>query len=187
MASSIQKRNRGEIKIGTINICGMSNRSRFVLDKYADVEEFDVLVVQETLNDNVGEISLNNMSTITDSNFSVNRGAALYIRDNHSITKINEISHNFRDIDSCWGLAIINGSRYIIGTVYIKLASSQGISDVLSMLVMANKFSTKLKAKGVILVGDMNARHPSWGDSVGPDVFTIFLKKFIYIAVYFRG
>ena len=166
MASSTRKRDRSEIKICSINICGMSNRSKFMLDKYANDEKFDAVAVQETGNDKTDDISLSNMDTITDSNLAVNRGAALFVKDNHSITKLEEISKDFCSIDSCWGLFITKGARYIIGTVYVKLAALKGISDVISMLSRAQELATKLKAKGVILLGDMNARHPSWGDSI---------------------
>ena len=118
----------------------MSNRSKFTLDKYIDEEKFDAVAVQETGNDKIDDISLSNMYTITDSNLSVNRGAALYVRDNHSITKLEEISRDFHNIDSCWGLVITNGARYIIGTVYIKLAALKGISDVISMLARALEY-----------------------------------------------
>ena len=165
MAVTTVNRKSNDIKLCTINICGLSDKSRFVLDKYAYDNKFDGLAVQETGNDDIEAISLNNMSTITDSNHSINRGTALYVNNQHTITKLEQISQNYKNIDSCWGLAVLNGTRFIIGNVYVKLADLNGISDVISMLAKADQISSQLKAKGVILVGDMNARHTSWGDT----------------------
>ena len=169
MAPLIHKNIRTEIKLCTINICGVSPRSRFVLDKYVNDCNFDAVAVQETGSDDFETISLSNMSTITDPNQAKNKGAALYVNEQHSITKLGQISHKFNSIDSCWGLAVLNGARYIIGSVYVKLNAITGVSDILSMLDKAQQLSTNLKSKGVILLGDMNARHQSWGDSTSND------------------
>ena len=41
--------NSSDIKICSINICGFSERSKFVLDKYADKEKWDMVLIQETM------------------------------------------------------------------------------------------------------------------------------------------
>ena len=169
MAISKKTNNSSVTKICTINICGLSSRSRFVLDKYVHDNDFDAVAVQETGTDDIESISLSNMTTLTDSNCAINRGAALYVKDQHSIAKLEEISQNFNSLDSCWGLTVINGTKYILGNVYVKLESIMGISHVISMLDRAQQLSSKIKAKGVILIGDMNARHQSWGDSTSND------------------
>ena len=165
MAMSNQSINSSVIKICTINICGMSSKSQFVLDKYVYDSDLDAIAVQETATDDIEALSLSNMTMITDSNQATNKGAALYVKDKHCLTKLEEISKNYNNLDSCWGLVVINGTRYILGNVYMKLESISGISHVISMLDRAQQLSSRLKAKGVILIGDMNARHQSWGDS----------------------
>ena len=165
MAMSNHKNKRNEIKICTINICGLSEKSRFVLDKYVDDNKFNAVAVQETGNHNIDSISLSNMQVITDPNNASNKGSALYIKETHTITNLPELSTKYKNVDSCWGLVVINGTRYIMGNVYVKLNAITGISDVISMLNKAHQLNSKLKSKGVILIGDMNARHPSWGDS----------------------
>lgn len=60
---------------------------------------------------------------------------------------------------------MINNARYIVGNVYVKLGDVKGISNIIEMLHKAQEMNTKLKSKGVILIGDLNARHPMWGDS----------------------
>ena len=164
MAPKNNKMNRQKIKICSINIDGLGEKSRFSLDKYQYDEDFDVIAVQETRKDNADAIPLCNMSTIIDSNLAINSGAALYVHTRHNITKIEEISRNCKNIDSCWGLVVLNGARFILGSVYVKRGVKTGISDVISMLDIAHHLCSKLKAKGVILLGDFNARNQIWGD-----------------------
>ena len=152
--------NEGVIKICSINICGISERSRIPLDKYVHDEQYDVVTIQETGSASIDKISLTNMSSITDSNDAKNRGVASYAQNNHSITKLEDISKDFQDIDSCWGLTVINNTRYIVGNIYVKLGDVNGISNTIDMLNKAQQMNTTMKSEGVILVGDMNARHP---------------------------
>ena len=158
-----QKKNL-TIKSCTINIGGWSVRSKFMLNKYTNSEDFDILCVQETLTDDLSSLELNNMSVISDTNKAANRGVALYVSDRHSLTKLNTISELSRNIDSCWGLVVIANKRYIIGNVYIKRNYKSAINDVFNMLEAAQQMQTKHKALGIILSGDFNARHFSWGD-----------------------
>ena len=169
MAPQTRKNSSNEIKLCTINICGVSTRSRFVLDKYVNDSKYDAVAIQETGSDDIETITLSNMSVITDLNKAKNKGAALYVNDQHSITKLEQISQKFTNIDACWGLAVLNGTRFVIGSVYVRLNAITGVTDILSMLDKAQQLSTKLKSKGVILLGDMNARHQSWGDSTSND------------------
>ena len=164
MASKNQKMNRKKIKICSINIDGLGEKSRFSLDKYQYDEDFDAIAVQEIRKDNIEAIALCNMSTIIDSNQAINSGAALYVHTRHNAAKIEEISKDYKNIDSCWGLVILNGTRFILGSVYVKRGAETGISDVISMLNKAHHMNSKLKSKGVILLGDFNARNQSWGD-----------------------
>ena len=71
-----------------------------------------------------------------------------------------------KNIDSAWALTVINNTRYIIGSIYVKLNYENAIDDVMKMLHEAEKLSKKYKALGVILSGDYNARHEAWGDTV---------------------
>ena len=143
----------------------MSDRSKISLDQFVDKENYDFVAIQETGTIDQTKLSLSNMTAITDSNKAQNKGAALLARNKHSITKLDKISENYNNIDSVWGLAVSNNSRYIVGSVYAKLGEVECISDIISMLEKAQQMKAQLKAKGVILMGDLNARHQLWGDS----------------------
>ena len=102
------------ISLCSINICGLSDRSKLVLDHYVDKEKYDIVAIQETGSTDSTKLRLSNMKAITDSNKAQNKGAALLVRNEHSITKLEKITENYKNIDSVWGLVVINNSRYII-------------------------------------------------------------------------
>ena len=154
------------IKLCSINIDGFSERSKFVINNYNHSEEFDVLFVQETLTDDLSRLELNNMSVICDTNKAVNRGVALYVHEKHSITKLETISKLSKNIDSCWGLVIIRKKRYIIGNIYVRHNFKAAMNDISRMLAEAEKLQKQHKAAGILLSGDFNARHQSWGDKM---------------------
>lgn len=157
------------IKACSINIGGLSEKSRFPLDKYNHEENFDWLFVQETMTVDKEKLKLNGMTTFCDNNGARNRGVTLYVKDEHSTSEIKEISDISDKIDAVWVLTVIGGKRYILGTVYAKHHYKNAITDVLAMLNKAESMCKKLKALGVILFGDLNARHTFWKDSVdGP-------------------
>lgn len=153
------------LKLCTINICGLSNRSRFVMNRYIDEEKIDILAIQETGSSDTLKLELDNMSCICDTNNAGNKGAALYVNNKYSIAKIDSLSKLSKNIDSCWGLVVIQNKRYLIGNVYVKLDYKPAINEVLRMLNAARQRQTELKASGIILKGDFNARHCAWGDT----------------------
>ena len=157
------------IKFGSINIGGMSSRSQFCLNNYVDSESFDIVCVQETGSCHPEKLELDNMIHTTDSNQATNRGAAIYVSNKHSLTKLDEISRLSTNIDSCWALVIVKNQRFIVGSIYVKLKYKKAFKEIMNMLNAAEKRKIELKAKGILLFGDFNARHLSWGDSLNDD------------------
>ena len=155
-----------KIKLCSINISGFSQRSKLTLDQYVDTEGFDIVVVQETGTSDLTKLKLSNMNCITDLNMAQNRGSALFMKVKYSLARLDQISCLSKNMDSAWGLGIINNNKYIIGTVYCKLNHDSAIEEINTMLTKAKTISAQLKAKGVILIGDLNSRHEYWGDSL---------------------
>ena len=108
------------IKHCSINIGGMSNRSQFCLNKFVDEEGIDILCMQETGTCESEKLELENMTHITDLNKATNRGAALYVNNRYSLTKLDEIGKLSNSVDSCWALIIIENQRFIVGSIYVK-------------------------------------------------------------------
>ena len=103
------------------------------------------------------------MKAIADDNNAKNKGAAIFVNKKFSITKLEEINEISKEIDASWGLAVVNRTRYIMGSVYVKDNYPNAINDVIKMLDKAHSLIRKLKAVGIILSGGFNARHTSWG------------------------
>ena len=168
---------QGTIKLCSINISGFSKRSKLTLDKYVESEGFDIVTVQETGTCDLTKLKLTNMNCITDRNNARNRGSVLYLKDKYSLAALDQISAISKDIDSSWGLVIINNSRYIVGTVYCKLNHEPAVDEIIAMLNKAKSISKQLKVKGTILMGDMNARHEFWGDNTNNKYGLNLVKK----------
>ena len=160
-----QRKNvKTKLKLCTINIDGMSFKSQFALNKFIHDEDIDVLFMSESRSTDKEKLELNNMSYICDTNKSVNSGTVLYVNNSYSLTKLDEISKLSQHIDSCWGLLVVNKQRFIVGSVYAKFSYKSSIKEIMKMLKAAENKKSELKACGIILSGDFNARHPSWGD-----------------------
>ena len=74
-------------------------------------------------------------------------------------------------------LGIVNNKRYILGSVYVKLDQGNAIEDLIKMLNKAYNSMNKFKAIGIIVTGDFNARHVSWGDSKNNEYGKKLLEK----------
>ena len=168
--SSSNTMQAAKIKVCSINICGMSGRSQFTLDKYCYDNSIDILAVQETNCSETSNLELKSREYISDTNKSVNKGVLLYVDSSkYCITQLKAISEISKNIDTAWGLVSGNGQRFIVGSVYLKLNYKNAVPDLIKMLKAAKNLSGQLKAKGVFALGDFNSRHRLWGDKVEND------------------
>ena len=159
-------KNNEDVIIGSININGISNRNHLLLDNYVNKQKIKILAVQESLSYDTEKIKLTNMKSITDSNKSKNRGAVLYIHKTIQSTNLDDISKISKNIDSAWAMVVIASKRYIVGSIYVNDRYAHAMEDALRMLNAAEQMKIKLKAAGIILMGDFNARHTLWGDKL---------------------
>ena len=180
MFNNTNRRQSTEFTIGSINICGMSERSKFVLDNYVNKKAYDFMAVQELETSDLDQLKLTNMTVITDCNRAANKGAALYANSKFSLTPLPELSQISPNIDSSWGLAVIGSKRYIIASVYLKLNHPQGIQEIINMMTAAEGKSKQLRSSGIIVIGDFNARHTSWGDKLNNDYGKQLVEKLDY-------
>ena len=165
MAPSPSNESNFNIKACSINICGMSEKSRFMLDKYSYDEKYDLVYVQESGTTENNKIELTNMNVLSDDNEACNKGALIYANNSHSLTKLKEINQMSKDIDTSWGITVMKNKRFIVGSVYLKLNYLKGIEEFINMLNKANELKFKFNASGIIVMGDFNARHSLWGDT----------------------
>ena len=152
-------------KICTINICGLSQCSNMMLSKYASDNDILLIGVQETGAGSQWK-TLTNMKTFEDTNKNCNKGCAIIVKQEVMFTQLSVISELSRNIDSVWGMLSWNGKRYIVGNVYLKLEYLSGVKEMMNMLDKAQELSKHHRCAGVIAMGDFNARHFIWNDTV---------------------
>lgn len=152
-----------DINLCSINICGMSDRSKFTLDKFCYDKSIDILAIQESCTVNKNNQNLKFMNTVSDTNDSHNRGAMLCVNQKKlQVIPLNQISQLSNNIDTAWGLVCGKSFRYIVGSVYLKLNYKNAVNDLMKMLDEAKCIASRMKAKGVIAIGDFNARNQLW-------------------------
>ena len=84
----------------------MSPKNTFLFDNYCYDQDFVILAVQESGNQDHDKILISNMDFISDDNRAANRGVLLYARNPHSVTKLKEISQLSTNIDTAWGTTL---------------------------------------------------------------------------------
>lgn len=151
-------------RLCTINICGLSQRSNMMLSKFVQDSRITIIGIQET-GSNKQWKHLNNMKTFEDTNNQYNKGCAIMVRNGVMFTQLPDISKLSQHIDSVWGLVVLNGAKFIVGNVYLKLDHIAGVTDFLKMLNMAHDAYIQHRCRGVIVMGDFNARHSIWNDT----------------------
>ena len=85
-------KNTTPMRMCCINIDGVSEKSRFSLDKYTSEENFDIVAVQETRTTDKDKLKLTGMTTFSDNNNAKNRGATIFVKDDYLCSEISEIS-----------------------------------------------------------------------------------------------
>ena len=113
-----------------------------------------------------------------------NRGAVLYGSPEYTPTKLDKISKISTEIDSAWDLVKVNKKRYIIGSVYVKINYKTAINEVNNMLNEACITMIKMKASGLVLLGDFNARHITWGYNKNDSYGNALVDQFDYVRFY---
>ena len=150
-------------KICTINICGMSQRSNMMLDKYASENDFLIIGVQETGSGNQWK-TLTNRKTFQDTNNNRNKGCAIIVKQEIMFVQFHDISKLSSNIDTVWGMLSWHGKRYIVGNLYLKLDYLSGVKEMLDMLEAAHELiymTDQTKVLGVILDEKLNYKQHS--------------------------
>ena len=103
----------------TINICELSERSKFMLNQCIDIKKFSLIAVQETNTNDTKKLKLNNMICCSDSNNATNRGAASHVYVNMKFLTSPEVSSSSQLFDSARVVAEIRNKRVIVGSLYV--------------------------------------------------------------------
>ena len=148
--------------ICSVNICGFSEKSRFLLNQYIFERNPGLICLQET--GTFEKANIYNMAVYQDTNEQQNKGCAILVKNGLSFTQLVEISEQSKSIDTVLGVLEWDGNRLLFGTTYLKLGYEKGVMEFLKMLKFAEKMAKIHGCKGIITMGDFNARHTSWDE-----------------------
>ena len=70
------------------------------------------------------------------------------------------------DFDNIWLITAIGGYKVLVITCYILPDDFMYIEQFTKMIMDAEEFVETHQLDGIIFLGDLNARHETWGDSV---------------------
>ena len=161
-------RHTNSLQICQINISGLSSRSITAIDRFNHKFKIDILSLQETLLDSsISHLRiLHNLET-----FSVNnsRGVSTSVSPKLHPQQITELEDT--DSDAVWVTVRYNSSIVMVGNIYVNysITSNNNLSAALANISRALQYCVKFKIKDLIILGDFNSRHMSWGDIVSTE------------------
>ena len=142
----------------------MSDRSRITLDKYCHDKSIDILAIQESLTVDKTNLNVISMDYITDTNNSLNRGASLC-----QLCLVSTNYHKYQKFQGSWTLPGVSFVGKVSGMLLdqsLKLNHKEAVNELIKILESAKKQANQLKAKGIIVFGDYNARNRLWGNQI---------------------
>ena len=151
-------------KICQININGMSQNTIKTLEQYVWSENIDIVCLLETKLSELPIGVFSNMRSIIKPN-PINpyqRGVALLTKDNIQLTRYPDLEPH--SADTLVTVAKVGTHRLYICSVYSPPRESTKLEEILQATAsLKNKMAT-LKVDGILLIGDLNARHETWSD-----------------------
>ena len=159
--------NTNILKVASVNVSGLSLRTKIALDKFVNDRSLDILALQETQKEDYSEYNLTNMKITQDNNKGAFKGCAIYIREDLTYSYVTELSSD--NYDSIWIIVKIGVTNYLIGTAYINGSNTHRIASIQAFLKKvkeAKQYATQHRLHGPFVIGDFNCRSPLWGDTI---------------------
>ena len=91
-------------------------------------------------------------------------GVAIIISKDLNHTRLYELE--LKDHDSIWILTVVSGLKIIIATAYLKPNETASMEKLKKQREKVVNFYHQHNLDGVLFLGDCNARHCLWGDSI---------------------
>lgn len=181
------KSSKMAVKICQLNINGMSKNTIMALERYIWSQKLDIVCLSET---KIGELPLHafpDMKCILKPNAanSRHRGVAMIVKNNIQFTRYTELEPPTADM--LVSITKIGGHRYFICSVYSPPKENDKLLEILDATSNIMKQMSALKVDGLILIGDLNARHETWGDhtqNTAGNKLLEFLQKWKLDVIY---
>ena len=153
--------NKNYANILQLNVTGMSSAKQVLLNKYIDDAGADFIALNETKKELPEDFFINHR-TFSQQQTHNQGGVSLSLPKETSCFEIHDLqSKNF---DSVWCAVNFHNQSFLLATAYIPPIADTKMKECLSTLDKARSYAKLNNMKGVLFVGDLNARNLLWGD-----------------------
>ena len=156
--------NNRKLYATTVNINGLSDRSTEALYQFMNDNDIHITCVTETKRETSNCSDFPGYTAFHENpseNPSQSGGILLLIQ---KIMCPNQVKFNGENKNSVWATCNLNGSPLTIGGFYCRPNNSLEIENTIKEILQGISFSRSIGIPDFILLGDFNARHPTWGD-----------------------
>ena len=146
-----------------LNIGGVAQHSKLTFTNYLETHKPTICCLNETKRQLDKDFAANYFTESTCSGVRSD-GVAIIISKDLSYTRLNELE--LKDHDSILILTVVAGVKIIIGTAYVKPNEAASMEKYIEQREKVGNFHHQHSLDGVLFLGDCNARHCLWGDSI---------------------
>ena len=146
-----------------LNIGGVAEHSKLTFNNYLETHKPTICCLNETKRQLDKDFAANYFTESTCRGVRSD-GVAIIISKDLSYTRLNELE--LKDHDSIWILTVVAGLKIIIGTAYLKPNETASMEKFIKQREKVGNFYHQHNLDGVLFLGDCNARHCLWGDSI---------------------
>ena len=152
------------VPICQLNISGLSAHSKTSLSHFIYKRGIDVLAVQETGSD--CELEVNTFPSMSSFSVLFDRGVSISIAHCYRPKRLAQLEEE--GVGIVYAIATIGNRPIVLASCYCSPhpSSTDDISKLLCNIQRAWTFCKNSGIKGMIVLGDMNARSQKWGDKV---------------------
>ena len=144
-------------------IGGVAEHSKLTFNNYLETHEPTICCLNETERQLDKDFAANDFTEST-CRWVRSDGVAIIISKDLSYTRWNELE--LKDHDSIWILTVAAGLKIIYGTAYLKPNETAPMEKFIKQKEKLVNFYHQHNLDGVLFLGDCNARHCLWGDSI---------------------
>ena len=155
--------NKNSITALQLNPTGLSNAKQLLLNKYLEDQKPDFVALNETKKQ-IPENFFTNYRTFSRCIGQNQRGVSLSVPKDTSCFEIKELEN--KKFDSIWCAVQYHKQPILVATAYIPPGEVNIMEEFIITFESAIDFAKANNMKGVLFVGDLNARSTLWGDSL---------------------
>ena len=146
-----------------LNIGGVAEHSKLTFNNYLETHKPTICCLNETKRQLDKDFAANYFTESTCRG--VRRdGVTIKINKDLSYSRLNELE--LKDHDSIWILTVVAGLNIIIGAAYLKPNETASTEKFIKQREKVVNFYHQHNPDGVLFLGDCNAKHCLWGDSI---------------------